>query len=128
MLRINGSSGLQELQYVLVSVYSHSSCSLNLTCVATPQAHQTATDASKTTALETQIEWNFWFEGLKYRLDNVEEARKKDEKKMEVMMEMIMQLQDESSRKRKVGEDVGRAEESSKKLKKRTCFEIVEEF
>jgi hypothetical protein len=42
---------------------------------------------------------------------------------MEVMMEVIMQLQDEGSWKRKVGEDVGRAEESSKRLKKRTCIE-----
>jgi len=41
---------------------------------------------------------------------------------MELMMEMIMQLQ-ESSRKRKVGEDVGWAEQSSKRLKKRTCIE-----
>jgi hypothetical protein len=79
MLRINGYSGLQELQHILISIYPHSSCSLKLTCVATSQARQTATDASKTTAwsLETQIEWNFLFEGLKYSVDKVEEARKK---------------------------------------------------
>ena len=52
------------------------------------------------------------------------------QKKMEVMMEMIMQLQDESFRKRKVGdEDVGSVEESSKmRMKKRTCVETVEEY
>ena len=45
--------------------------------------------------------------------------------KMKVMIEMITKLQDEGSWKRKVGEDVGRAEESSKRLKKRT---YIEEF
>ena len=114
----------QALQCVLVRIYPHSACSLKLTCVATSQTRPIATGASKTTALwvKTQIEWSFHPEKLKYRLDNVEEARKKDQKKMELMMEMIMQLQ-ESSRKRKVGEDVGWAEQSSKRLKKRTCIE-----
>jgi hypothetical protein len=44
---------------------------------------QTVTDASKFTAwsVETQIEWNIHLEGLKYRLDNVEEARKKDQRR-----------------------------------------------
>ncbi len=43
--------------------------------------------------------------------------------KMGFMMEMITQLQDEGFRKRKVDEDVGRAEERNKRLKKRTCIE-----
>ncbi len=38
-------------------------------------------------------------------------------------MEMIMQLQDEGSWKRKVGEDVSWAEEGSKRAKNRTCIE-----
>jgi hypothetical protein len=71
--------------------------------------------------VDTQIEWSP--EKLKNRLDDVEEARKKDQKEMEVMKEIIMQLQDESSQKRKLSEDVGWAGQSSKRLKKRTCIE-----
>jgi hypothetical protein len=115
----------QALQCVLVRIYPHSACSLKLTCVATTQTHPIATDASKPTALwvKTQIEWSFHPEKLKYRLDNVEEARKKDQKYMDSMMEMILQLQNENSRKRKLSEDVGWSGESLKGLKKRTCIE-----
>jgi hypothetical protein len=113
----------QAVQCVLVSIYPHSECSLKLICVATSQTSQTATDASKTTAswLDAQVEWSP--ENLKNKLENIEEARKLGQMKMELMMDMIKQLQYESSRKRKLTEDASWGGESSKGLKKRICIE-----
>ena len=52
------------------------------------------------------------FTNLECRLDNFERARKEDEKKVDSTLEMIKQLQDESSHKRKMGESADGKENS----------------
>ncbi|KAF4617952.1 hypothetical protein G7Y89_g15030 [Cudoniella acicularis] len=104
-------------------------------CPPTSQARQTATEISKirTYLLEIRRESICMHEELNDKIENIEEERKKDQKKMEAMMEMAkkhahrmegeviqirsMMLAAGKSRKRKLGEDADWDEEMS--LKKR---------